>query len=146
MTDSERHVRALSEKHHLPWDRGMDNTVAAVARHAQAQGLSQIDHLAVKDGQIRYATHDGAFIKEGALAARQAANVPAEQSMGALAPLVGTGRPVCPRCLVRPCPTPPRSSHLWSPKCGPEDAGFRRGQGAKKNRISLRCAVLRSAG
>ena len=85
MADSERHVRTLSEKHHLPWDRGMDNTVAAVAHHAQAQGLSQIDHLAVKDGQIRYATHEGAFIKEGALAARQAANVPAEQSMEALA-------------------------------------------------------------
>ena len=85
LADSERHVRALSDKHHLPWDRGMDNTVAAVARHAQALGLSQIDHLAVKDGHIRYATHDGAFIKEGALPARQAANVPAEQSLGELA-------------------------------------------------------------
>ncbi len=85
LSDSERHVRALGDKHHLPWDRGMDNTVAAVARHAQASGLSQIDHLSVKDGQIRYATRDGAFIKEGALAARQAANVPAEQSMEALA-------------------------------------------------------------
>ena len=84
LSDSERHVRALSEKHQLPWDRGMDNTVAAVARHAQAQGLSRIDHLVVQDGQIRYASHDGGILKEGSLGARQAANVPQDQSLTAL--------------------------------------------------------------
>jgi hypothetical protein len=85
LADSERHVRALSDKHHLPWDRGMDNTVAAVARHAQAQGLSRIDHLVVQDGQIRYASLDGGLLREGSLGARQAANVPQDQSLMSLA-------------------------------------------------------------
>lgn len=85
LSDSERHVRTLSEKHQLPWDRGMDNTVASVARHAQTQGLSRIDHLVVRDGQIRYASHEGGILKEGSLGARQAANEPQAQSMAELA-------------------------------------------------------------
>src|SRR5690606_36305300 len=82
--DSERHVRALADQHSLPWDPGMDNTVAAIARHAQADGLHRIDHLAVKDGQIRYASFDGVVMKEGFTPAHGAANAPAEQSLADL--------------------------------------------------------------
>lgn len=81
LSDSEREVRQLAHRHGLPWDQGMDNTVAAVARQAQTDGLTGINLFNVKDGQIRYAHYDGQFLKEGAIDARMAANTPETTSL-----------------------------------------------------------------
>lgn len=83
--DSERHVRALAEKHGIPWDPGMDNTVLAVALEAQKLGLMGITHLTAADGQIRFAQTDVGALKEGRIDARLAANTDANESMARLA-------------------------------------------------------------
>ena len=85
LQDSEQHVRRLAEQNGLPWDQGMDNTVAAVARRARDDGLTGISHLKAGGGDIRFAQADGYGVKEGALDARVAANTPAPQSEAALA-------------------------------------------------------------
>ncbi|HAJ13824.1 MAG TPA: hypothetical protein DCM06_14855 [Comamonadaceae bacterium] len=82
--DSERHVRLLADKHGLPWDAGMDNTVAAVARQAREEGLTGITHLKAAQGDIRFAQADGYTIREGQIGAWVAANTPAQQSEAAL--------------------------------------------------------------
>ena len=83
--DSKQHVRALADKHQLPWDPGMDNTVYALARQAREQGLTGITHLKVADGQIRFAQYDGLTLKDGALDARAAANTETQQSIARMA-------------------------------------------------------------
>ncbi|OGB35688.1 MAG: hypothetical protein A2W72_01385 [Burkholderiales bacterium RIFCSPLOWO2_12_67_14] len=83
--DSGQHVRALADKHQLPWDPGMDNTVYALARQAREQGLTGITHLKVADGQIRFAQYDGLTLKDGALDARAAANTETHQSIARMA-------------------------------------------------------------
>lgn len=86
--DSERQVRQLASNHNLPWDRGLDNTVSALACCAREQGLTGINLLRVNsEGQIRYGQHDGPMLKDGTLDARQAANTPADESMARLAQL-----------------------------------------------------------
>lgn len=84
LLDSDQHVRRLAEQHGLPWDRGMDNTVAAVARQAREDGLTGITHLKAGDGGIRFAQADGYGFKEGVIDARTAANTPAQASEAAL--------------------------------------------------------------
>jgi hypothetical protein len=76
LRDSEHHVRQLAERHGLPWNTGMDNTVAAVAQQARADGLTAINQFNVKDGQIRYGQYDGYTLKDGSIDARVAANMP----------------------------------------------------------------------
>lgn len=85
LQDSERHVRQVAEQNGLPWDPGMDNTVAAVARQAREDGLTGITHLKAGGGDIRFAQADGYGLKEGAVDARTAANTPAHESEAALA-------------------------------------------------------------
>lgn len=85
LKDSEHHVRALADRHQLPWDQGMDNTVHAMAAEAREQGLTGIDHLKVKDGQIRFAQQDGFGIREGQVDARTAANTDATDSLAQMA-------------------------------------------------------------
>lgn len=85
LDDSRDHVQRLAVAHDLPWDQGMENTVHAVAQKASEAGLSRITHLAVNEGQIRLAEHDGATLKETRLDARQAANTPVDASVQALA-------------------------------------------------------------
>jgi hypothetical protein len=85
LQDSEQHVRRLAEQNGLPWDQGMDNTVAAVARQARENGLTGITHLKAADGDIRFAQADGYGLKESAVDARAAANTPAPESEAALA-------------------------------------------------------------
>ncbi|MFP8777105.1 XVIPCD domain-containing protein [Hydrogenophaga sp. RWCD_12] len=85
LKDSERHVRALTDRHQLAWDQGMDNTVHAVALEAREQGMTGIDHLKVKDGQIRFAQQDGFGIREGQVDARTAANTDAADSRAQMA-------------------------------------------------------------
>jgi hypothetical protein len=85
LSDSEQQVRQLAERHGLPWDQGMDNTVAAVAHRARADGLTGINRFHVTGGQIRYGQYDGYTIKDGSIDARLAANTPAEQSHKGLA-------------------------------------------------------------
>lgn len=85
LQDSDRHVRQLAEQHGLPWDQGMDNTVAAVAQQAREDGLTGITHLKAGGGEIRFAQADGYGLKEGAVDARTAANAPAHESEAALA-------------------------------------------------------------
>lgn len=72
--DSEYQVRQLAERHHLPWNPGMDNTVAAVAQQAHADGLTGINRFNVRDGQIHYGQYDGYTLKDGRIDARLAAN------------------------------------------------------------------------
>ncbi len=74
LRDSEHHVRLLADRHGLPWNPGMDNTVAAVAQQARADGLTGINQFNVKDGQIRYGQYDGYTLKDGSIDARLAAN------------------------------------------------------------------------
>lgn len=76
LADSEREVRAVAQRHGLPWDPGLDNTVHAVAQQAHAQGLPAINLFHVKDGAIRFGHHDGYTVREGVVDARVAANTP----------------------------------------------------------------------
>lgn len=85
LRDSEHQVRQLAERHGLPWDQGMENTVAAVAQQARADGLTGINHFAVRDGQIRYGQQDGYILRDGQIDARVAANTPLARSHEALA-------------------------------------------------------------
>lgn len=85
LRDSEQHVRTLADRHQLPWDRGMDNTVFALAAEARGQGLSGITHLKVEQGQIRFAQHDGYTIRAGEIDARAAANTDGAESLAQLA-------------------------------------------------------------
>jgi hypothetical protein len=85
LQDSDQHVRRLAEQHGLPWDQGMDNTVAAVAQQAREDGLTGITHLKAGGGEIRFAQADGYGLKEGAVDARAAANTPQQESEAALA-------------------------------------------------------------
>jgi hypothetical protein len=85
LADSELQVRQMAERHGLPWDRGLDNTVAAVAYQARADGLKGINHFNVQSGEIRFAQYDGYTLQEGRVDARLAANTPADQSHERLA-------------------------------------------------------------
>lgn len=86
LRDSERHVRALADKHKIPWDKGMDNTVFALAAHAREQGMTDITHLKVADGQIRFAQQaKGEPLREGQIDAKLAANTGVDQSVGRMA-------------------------------------------------------------
>jgi hypothetical protein len=85
LKDSEQHVRALADRHRLPWDRGMDNTVHALALEAREQGMTGITHLRVQGGQIRFAQYDRLSLREGALDARAAANTDATDSLALMA-------------------------------------------------------------
>ena len=86
LDDSRGHVKSLADKHGLPWDQGMENTVFAVAGNAAENGLSRITHFKVEAGQIRLAEHDGLILKEARVDARQAANTSADESLRKLAP------------------------------------------------------------
>jgi hypothetical protein len=85
LKDSEHHVRALADRHQLAWDRGMDNTVHALALEAREQGMTGITHLKVQDGQIRFAQQDGFGLREGQVDARLAANTASTDSLYLLA-------------------------------------------------------------
>ncbi len=87
LNDSQREVRQLAATHHLPWDRGLDNTVCSLARCARENGLSGINLLRVNNGQIRFGQHEHGLLKDGVLDARQAANTPAADSLSRLAVL-----------------------------------------------------------
>lgn len=87
LSDSRREVRQLAATHHLPWDRGLDNTVCSLARCARENGLSGINLLRVNNGQIRFGQHEHGLLKDGVLDARQAANTPAADSLSRLAML-----------------------------------------------------------
>ncbi|MFW5331728.1 hypothetical protein [Hydrogenophaga sp. ZJX-1] len=87
LSDSQREVRQLAATHHLPWDRGLDNTVCSLARCARENGLSGINLLRVNNGQIRFGQHEHGVLKDGVLDARQAANTPAADSLSRLAML-----------------------------------------------------------
>jgi predicted chitinase len=82
---SEQQVRAIADRHQLPWNPGMDNTVYALAQQAREQGLTGITHMKVQDGQIRFAQHDGYALREGQLDARSAANTDARESITRMA-------------------------------------------------------------
>lgn len=85
LSDSQREVRQLAATHHLPWDRGLDNTVCSLACCARENGLSGINLLRVNNGQIRFGQHENGVLKDGVLDARQAANTPAADSLSRLA-------------------------------------------------------------
>jgi hypothetical protein len=87
LSDSQREVRQLAATHHLPWDRGLDNTVCSLAHCARENGLSGINLLRVNNGQIRFGQHENGLLKDGVLDARQAANTPAADSLSRLAML-----------------------------------------------------------
>ncbi|MCB2018383.1 MAG: hypothetical protein KDF54_12870 [Hydrogenophaga sp.] len=106
LIDSQRQVRMLAERHGLPWDQGLDNTVAALAHQARAEGLTGISHLAVRDGQIRFAQRDGATLKEGSLDARLAANTPEAVSHERLAETDHAMAQVTARAVERPSTEP----------------------------------------
>ncbi|MDP2023788.1 MAG: glycoside hydrolase family 19 protein [Hydrogenophaga sp.] len=82
---SEQQVRAIADRHQLPWNPGLDNTVHAVAQQAREQGMTGITHLKVQDGQIRFAQHDGYSLREGQLDARAAANTETRESIALMA-------------------------------------------------------------
>ena len=84
VSDSEREIRQVAERHNLPWDQGMNNTVYAVAQQARADGLTGINHFNVQDGLIRYGQFDGQVLKDGAIDARVAANTPEAESRNGL--------------------------------------------------------------
>lgn len=82
LRDSERHVRSLADKHKLPWDRGMDNTVFVIAQQAREHGMTNITHLKVVDGQIQFAQQaKGEPLRESQIDAKAAANTDVNQSV-----------------------------------------------------------------
>ncbi|MBT9552747.1 MAG: hypothetical protein IV088_18000 [Hydrogenophaga sp.] len=82
LRDSERQVRSLADKHKLPWDRGMDNTVFAIAQQAREHGMTNITHLKVVDGQIQFAQQaKGEPLRESQIDAKAAANTDINQSV-----------------------------------------------------------------
>lgn len=85
LTDAHREVQRIADQHNLPWDQGMNNTVVALARLARAEGMTEINLFAVKDGEIRIGQRDGPFLKDTAISAKQAANTPATDSLAQLA-------------------------------------------------------------
>ncbi|MDZ4291070.1 MAG: hypothetical protein U1C47_04010 [Hydrogenophaga sp.] len=76
LNDSQREVRQLAATHHLPWDRGLDNTVCSLACCARENGLSCINLLRVNNGQIRFGQHEHGVLKDGVHDARQASLEP----------------------------------------------------------------------
>ena len=117
--DSEQQVRQVAERHQLPWDTGLHNTVHAVASQAHQGGLTGITHLNAVAGLIRYAQLDGATLKDGSLDALVAANTEAQASIaqmaqadqqtlsaGAQAPVPGPGLTLS-TTLAPPSATPP---------------------------------------
>ncbi|MDQ7745636.1 hypothetical protein [Hydrogenophaga pseudoflava] len=99
LDDSRGHVQRLADRHGLPWDQGMENTVHAVALGARDAGLSRITHLRVDAGQVRMAEFDGVGLKESAMDARQAANTPAVESLQRLG---AAAEPVAAMALAQP--------------------------------------------
>lgn len=87
LADSRDHVQRLAQSHGLAWDKGMENTVYALAQTAGEAGMTRITHLRVEAGQVRLAENDGFGLKETRLDARQAANTPMEVSEQQLAGL-----------------------------------------------------------
>lgn len=85
LADASREVHRVAEKHNLPWDQGMDNTVAAVAQRAHAKGMTEINLFAVKNGEIRFGQRDGPFLKDDAVDGTLAANTRAADSLTKLA-------------------------------------------------------------
>ncbi|MEZ5707653.1 MAG: hypothetical protein R3E56_21950, partial [Burkholderiaceae bacterium] len=63
LNDCQQQVWQLSQRHGLPWDQGMENTVAAIAHHARADGLTGINQFHVNRGQICYGQYDGYTLK-----------------------------------------------------------------------------------
>ena len=84
LADSEHQVRQLAERHGIPWDQGMDNTVAAIARQARADGLTSINQFNVSNGEIRFGQYDGYTLQDGRIDAKAAANTPAAVSQEGL--------------------------------------------------------------
>lgn len=85
---AEQHVRQIADRHQLPWDAGLDNTVAAVASQARHSGLNEITHLNLTaTGQIRIAQYDGHTITGTSIDALSAANVESQDSLGQMAQL-----------------------------------------------------------
>lgn len=83
LRDSERQVRMFAEKNKLPWDKGMDNTVFAIAQSAREQGMTHITHLKVSNGQIQFAQQaKGEPLRESQIDAKAAANTGVDQSVG----------------------------------------------------------------
>lgn len=87
LQDCEQHVRGLADRHGLPWDQGMNNTVLSIAQQAREQGLTGVTHFKAADGQIRFAQLDGGVLKEGTMDARLAANTDGHDSMARMAQL-----------------------------------------------------------
>jgi hypothetical protein len=84
LANSEHQVRQMAERHGLPWDQGMDNTVVAIARQARADGLTSINQFNVSNGEIRFGQYDGHTLQDGRVDARAAANTPAAVSQEGL--------------------------------------------------------------
>lgn len=107
LKDSEHHVRALADRHQLPWDAGMDNTVHALAAQAREQGLTGITHLKVAGGQIRFAQHaQGEPLRESQIDAKAAANTGVDLSVGRM---VQADQPAERDVLASATPEPART-------------------------------------
>lgn len=107
LRDSEHHVRALADRHQLPWDAGMDNTVHALAAQAREQGLTGITHLKVAGGQIRFAQHaQGEPLRESQIDAKAAANTGVDLSVGRM---VQADQPTERDVLAAATPEPART-------------------------------------
>ncbi|MFN3495913.1 MAG: DUF6973 domain-containing protein [Hydrogenophaga sp.] len=83
--DSEQQVRQMAQRHHIAWDQGLDNTVAAVAHQAHVKGLTGINLFSVSKGEIRFGQLENHILKDGSVDARVAANTPAAVSHEGLA-------------------------------------------------------------
>lgn len=75
----------MAQRHHIAWDQGLDNTVAAVAHQAHVKGLTGINLFSVSKGEIRFGQLENHVLKDGSLDARVAANIPVAVSHEGLA-------------------------------------------------------------
>lgn len=87
LSDSEREIRAFAERHSLPWDQGMDNTVCAAALCARKANLTEVNLFNVRNGELMLGQHDGLTLRDASLDARWAANIPQGHSLSALSQL-----------------------------------------------------------
>ncbi|GLS15911.1 hypothetical protein [Hydrogenophaga electricum] len=84
VADSTQAVFDVANRHGLPWDQGMTNTVYAVAAGAREAGLARINLFNAAGGVIRAGEYNGVMLREVTLDATTVANTPQAQSQQTL--------------------------------------------------------------
>lgn len=85
LTDSEREVRQVADRHGLPWDQGLSNTCYAMAATARQCGMTGVNLFRTDGQHIQFGQYEGYILREAELGAWAAANTPQAHSEQSLA-------------------------------------------------------------